>query len=144
MAGQRRSRLPWNRTGPASLRAATLPSIERPSECSRLPTPEPISILWSPLDKSDLRKPDVDGPTFMSYGSDVASSQKQVCVIVGATSKWQADGRNTKLALGREVDDSTFAPGVRWGIGGALAQKFAAEGFCVVLTTRVPSNALSL
>jgi NAD(P)-dependent dehydrogenase (short-subunit alcohol dehydrogenase family) len=80
----------------------------------------------------------------MSYGSAVASSKKHVCVIVGATSKWQADGRNTKLALGWEVDDSTFTPGVRWGIGGALAQKFAAEGFCVVLTTRVPSNALRL
>jgi NAD(P)-dependent dehydrogenase (short-subunit alcohol dehydrogenase family) len=80
----------------------------------------------------------------MSYGSVVASSKKQICVIVGATSKWQADGRNTKLALGREVDDSTFSPGVRWGIGGALAQRFAAEGFCVVLTTRVPSNALRL
>ena len=31
---------------------------------------------------------------------------KQVAVVVGATSKWQSDGRNTLLAHGRALDDS--------------------------------------
>ena len=64
------------------------------------------------------------------------SKGKKVAVVVGATSKWQADGRNTRLAHGKAVDDSDLPVGVRWGIGGAIAQKFAAEGFFVVLTTR--------
>jgi NAD(P)-dependent dehydrogenase (short-subunit alcohol dehydrogenase family) len=34
--------------------------------------------------------------------------------------------------------------GVRWGVGGAIAQKFAQEGFFVVLTTRTQSNASAL
>ncbi len=71
-------------------------------------------------------------------------SNKPVAVIVGATSKWQADGRNTKLAHGKPIDDSHIPIGARWGIGGAIAQKFAREGFFVVLTTRAKSNAASL
>jgi NAD(P)-dependent dehydrogenase (short-subunit alcohol dehydrogenase family) len=66
---------------------------------------------------------------------------KPVAVVVGATSKWQSDGRNTKLALGHEVDDSTLPVSARWGVGGAIAQKFAEEGFFVVLTTRTAANA---
>ncbi len=69
---------------------------------------------------------------------------KQVAVIVGATSKWQADGRNTRLAHGGDVDDSALPVGIRWGVGGAIAQKFAREGFHVVLTTRAESNAAAL
>ena len=61
---------------------------------------------------------------------------KQVAVVVGATSKWQSDGRNTLLAHGKTLDDSDLPVGVRWGVGGAIAQKFAQEGFFVVLTTR--------
>ena len=72
------------------------------------------------------------------------STRKQVAVIIGATSKWQADGRNTKLAHGKEIDDSHLPVGVRWGVGGAIAQKFAKEGFVVVLTTRRASNAAAL
>jgi NAD(P)-dependent dehydrogenase (short-subunit alcohol dehydrogenase family) len=71
-------------------------------------------------------------------------TSKQVAVIVGATSKWQSDGRNTKLAHGRAIDDSDLPIGIRWGIGGALALKFAKEGFFVVLTTRSPANAQAL
>jgi len=67
-----------------------------------------------------------------------------VAVVVGATSKWQADGRNTLLAHGVELDDSDLPVGIRWGIGGAVAQKFAAEGFLVVLTTRNAGNAAAL
>src|SRR5262245_46544116 len=69
---------------------------------------------------------------------------KQVAVVVGATSKWQADGRNTKLAHGKVLDDSHLPVGIRWGIGGAIAQKFAKEGFFVVLTTRTAANASAL
>ena len=39
---------------------------------------------------------------------------KQVCVVVGATSKWQSDGRNTLLAHGHAIDDSDVEVGVRW------------------------------
>jgi NAD(P)-dependent dehydrogenase (short-subunit alcohol dehydrogenase family) len=74
----------------------------------------------------------------------MGSTGKPVAVIVGATSKWQADGRNTKLAHGIELDDSDLPVGIRWGIGGAVAQKFAAEGFFVVLTTRAARNAAAL
>ncbi len=69
---------------------------------------------------------------------------KQVCVVVGATTKWQSDGRMTKLAHGKSLDDSDLPVGVRWGIGGAVAQKFAREGFLVVLTTRTSANASAL
>jgi NAD(P)-dependent dehydrogenase (short-subunit alcohol dehydrogenase family) len=72
------------------------------------------------------------------------SNRKQVAVIVGATSKWQSDGRNTKLAHGKVLDDSDMAVGARWGVGGAIAQKFASEGFFVVLTTRSSDNASAL
>jgi len=66
---------------------------------------------------------------------------RPVAVVIGATSKWQSDGRNTLLAHGRPLDDSVLPVGVRWGVGGAVAQKFAQEGFFVVLTTRTAANA---
>lgn len=69
---------------------------------------------------------------------------KPVAVVIGATSKWQSDGRNTRLAHGKALDDSDIPVGIRWGIGGAIAQKFAAEGFHVVLTTRSRTNAAAL
>jgi len=69
---------------------------------------------------------------------------KPVAVVVGATSKWQSDGRNTKLAHGKSLDDSDLPVGARYGIGGAIAQKFAQEGFFVVLTTRAETNASAL
>ena len=72
------------------------------------------------------------------------SQGKQVAVVVGATSKWQADGSNTLLVHGRSLDDSDLPVGVRWGVGGAVAQRFAAEGFLVVLTTRTAENAAGL
>jgi len=72
------------------------------------------------------------------------SKGKPVAVVIGATSKWQADGRNTRLIHGKAVDDSVLPVGVRWGVGGAIAQKFAAEGFLVVLTTRSAPNASGL
>src|SRR5260370_40741871 len=69
------------------------------------------------------------------------SKGKPVAVVVGATSKWQSDGRNTRPAHGRALDDSDLPVGIRWGIGGAIAQKFAREGFVGVLTTRSEANA---
>ena len=72
------------------------------------------------------------------------STRRPVAVVVGATSKWQSDGRNTQLIHGRELDDSDLPVGVRWGVGGAISQKFASEGFLVVLTTRNASNAAAL
>src|SRR5215216_6718983 len=69
---------------------------------------------------------------------------KQVAVVIGATSKWQAVGRNTILAHGHPVDDSDVEVGVRWGVGGAIAQKFAQEGFFTVVTTRSEANAAPL
>ena len=72
------------------------------------------------------------------------STRKPVAVVVGATSKWQSDGRNTHLIHGGDLDDSDLPVGVRWGVGGAISQKFAQEGFLTVLTTRNASNAAAL
>jgi NAD(P)-dependent dehydrogenase (short-subunit alcohol dehydrogenase family) len=72
------------------------------------------------------------------------STRRPVAVVVGATSKWQADGRNTRLAHGRALDDSAVPVGIRWGVGGAVAQKFAKEGFHTVVTTRSAGNAKAL
>jgi NAD(P)-dependent dehydrogenase (short-subunit alcohol dehydrogenase family) len=80
----------------------------------------------------------------MSQNRKTNSTDKQVAVVIGATSKWQADGRNTLLAHGRALDDHEVPIGARWGIGGAIAQKFAREGFFVVLTTRNRANAAPL
>src|SRR5215831_11430899 len=76
--------------------------------------------------------------------SAMDSTRKPVAVVVGATSEWQADGRNTQLAHGKVLDDSHLPVGIRWGVGGAIAQKFAKEGFLVVLTTRNAANAAAL
>jgi hypothetical protein len=46
---------------------------------------------------------------------------KPVAVVIGATSKWQSDGRNTRLAHGKALDDSNLPVGARWGVGGAIS-----------------------
>ncbi|WP_145206090.1 MULTISPECIES: SDR family oxidoreductase [Sphingobium] len=70
---------------------------------------------------------------------------KPLAVVIGATSKWQSDGPDTKRAHGADgVDDSDMPVGIRWGVGGAVAQKFAREGFFVVMTTRTAANAEGL
>jgi len=70
---------------------------------------------------------------------------KPVVVVVGATSKWQADGRNTRLVHGDvPVAEDAVPLSARWGVGGAVAQKFAAEGCFVVMTTRSRDNAAGL
>lgn len=80
----------------------------------------------------------------MSESSKANSAGRPVAVVIGATSKWQSNGRNTKMVHGGDLDDSHLPVGVRWGIGGAIAQKFAQEGFFTVLTTRAEANAQSL
>ena len=69
---------------------------------------------------------------------------KPVAVVVGATSKWQSNGKNTRLVHGDDIDDQDLPTGIRWGVGGAIAQKFAVEGFHVILTTRARVNAEAL
>jgi NAD(P)-dependent dehydrogenase (short-subunit alcohol dehydrogenase family) len=80
----------------------------------------------------------------MSPNGKTNSRGKQVAVVIGATSKWQSNGRNTVFVHGKALDDSGLPVGVRWGVGGAVAQKFAQEGFFVVLTTRDRANASAL
>ena len=46
-------------------------------------------------------------------------SSKPVAVVVGATSKWQADGRNTHLVHGGPVDDRDLPVGMRVGLFGS-------------------------
>jgi len=77
----------------------------------------------------------------MGVTASVNTKAKPVAVIVGATSKWQSDGRNTKLVHGRPVPNDQLPDSAKWGVGGALAQRFAKEGFFVVLTTRTAANA---
>ena len=67
-----------------------------------------------------------------------------VTVIVGATSKWQADGPNTVFVHGQTLSDDSLPTDSRWGLGGALALKFSRAGHFVVLTTRTIANANSL
>jgi NAD(P)-dependent dehydrogenase (short-subunit alcohol dehydrogenase family) len=67
-----------------------------------------------------------------------------VTVVVGATSKWQADGKNTLLVHGEALGDTVVPPESRWGLGGAISQRFAKEGHLVVLTTRILANASQL
>lgn len=69
---------------------------------------------------------------------------RKVAVVVGATSKWQSDGSNTRFAHDRALPEDEFPVEIRWGIGGAVALKFAREGYFVVLTTRSANNALGL
>ncbi|MDV7090788.1 SDR family NAD(P)-dependent oxidoreductase [Rhodococcus opacus] len=59
-------------------------------------------------------------------------------------SKLQTSGANTLLAHGGHVGGDELPRGSRWGVGGALAQKFAAEGHVVVSTTRRRENAAEL
>ena len=72
------------------------------------------------------------------------TENKPVAVVIGATSKRLSDGGNTRLVHGKDIDDSNLPVGIRCGVGGAIAQKFAQEGFYVVLTTRKQANASAL
>ena len=80
----------------------------------------------------------------MSQNLQSKFENKPVAVVIGATSKWQSNGRNTLLAHGKALNETDVPVGARWGVGGAIAQKFAREGFFVVLTTRSKANAAPL
>lgn len=67
-----------------------------------------------------------------------------IAVIVGATTKWRRDGHMTRLIHGGEIDDADIPEGIRFGVGGAIAQKYAAEGYRTILTTRETANAEGL
>jgi hypothetical protein len=64
----------------------------------------------------------------------MSSARQQVAVVVGATSKWQSDGRNTKLAHGKVLDDSEIPVGMRWGVGGAIYPRVMMRTLAQVLT----------
>lgn len=72
------------------------------------------------------------------------NSAGRVAVVIGATSKWQADGAFTRFFHGQELDDTHMPLEARWGIGGAVSQKFAREGYHVVVTSRNAQNAAGL
>ena len=61
----------------------------------------------------------------------MSPNRQPVAVVVGATSKWQADGRNTKLAHGKALDDRDL-PGQRLhGVhkkGGSLGVDWSSGG----------------
>lgn len=60
------------------------------------------------------------------YGDQLLfTMSEKVVIIVGAGSKWDKDGNETD-----------FPPSVRFGLGGALALRFAAKGYHVVLCGR--------
>src|ERR1700686_5506663 len=67
-----------------------------------------------------LRSRQRKGSSPMSQNRKANSNEKPVAVVIGATSKWQADGRNTQLAHGRTLDDGDLLVGARWGVGGAI------------------------
>ena len=67
-----------------------------------------------------------------------------VAMVIGATSKWQSGGANTLLVHGRALPDDELPPSAKWGVGGAVALKFASQGFRTVVTTRTAANAKGL
>ena len=71
-------------------------------------------------------------------------ARKPIALVIGATTKWQAKGANTRLLHGGAVNDSDVPLSARWGAGGAIAQKFAQEGCFVIMTTRNAANAEGL
>src|SRR5262249_848950 len=103
-----------------------------------------IRVAWTAWPMPALQSGPCAQSTSEGKESTMDATRQPVAVVVGATSKWQADGRNTKLAHGKVLDDSDLPVGIRWGVGGAIAQKFAQEGFFVVLTTRQAANAAAL
>ena len=59
----------------------------------------------------------------MSQKERANSKNKQVAVVIGATSKWQSDGRNTLLVHGRALEDTELAVGAANAIGAARVRR---------------------
>src|SRR5258706_9834356 len=64
-----------------------------------------------------------------------------VALVIGATTKWTSEGESTLHSHGAAVDDADLPATVRWGMGGAIALKFAQEGYFTVMTSRRRANA---
>ena len=69
---------------------------------------------------------------------------KPVAVVIGATSKWQAEGRNTLLAHGQAVDDSDVGSACAGASAARSRRNSRKEGFFTVVTTRSAANAAGL
>jgi NAD(P)-dependent dehydrogenase (short-subunit alcohol dehydrogenase family) len=97
----------------------------------------PLELISVGLDR--IRPSDFERNTLLKNDTDEVQGPP-ITVIVGATSKWRADGNNTILVNGHTLPEGDLPAGARWGLGGALALKFATEGHCVVLTSRSPQS----
>ena len=64
--------------------------------------------------------------------------------MIGATSKWQSDGRNTLLAHGQPVDDSDCRSACAGASAAPSRRNSRKEGFFTVVTTRNEANAARL
>src|SRR5262249_12301766 len=89
------------------------------------------------------RRQDGKGPRVTQPASKNAKGQP-VAVVIGATSKWQADWRDARPAHGKPPAASPCRGGAGGGVGGAFAKKFPKEVFFTVLTTRTAANAAAL
>lgn len=67
-----------------------------------------------------------------------------LCVVVGASSKWQAGGSSTLKTHGGPQPDDELPDEAKWGVGGAISLRFAAGGFTVALLSRDPRNVQAL
>lgn len=63
-----------------------------------------------------------------------------ICVVVGATSKWQADGSSTVKERKGQVSDENVPLEARWGAGGAISMRFAEGGCSMALFSRKLEN----
>jgi hypothetical protein len=64
-------------------------------------------------------------------GNDRANANgREVVVVIGATSKWQADGPNTRLIHGGAVvDDADVPVSARWGASAMIDPARIADAF---------------
>ena len=69
---------------------------------------------------------------------------KKVCCLIGASSKWMPTGVSAMNENGGKAITEEFNEEVRWGVGGALGLKFAAEGCLVALFSRKIANVQNL
>jgi NAD(P)-dependent dehydrogenase (short-subunit alcohol dehydrogenase family) len=80
-----------------------------------------------------------------AFSSENRVKMPGVCVVVGASSKWQADGSSTAAEHdGQAVDMHSVPLGARFGIGGGIARRFALEGFTMALLSRNVDNVAAL
>eukprot|EP00935_MAST-01C_sp_MAST-1C-sp1_P000239 g239.t1 len=75
-------------------------------------------------------------------------SKKPVCVVVGASSKWQKEGfLAVKNNDGNNLGDdyiAQFDDNLKWGVGGAICLRFAREGYAIAMLGRNVDNLVEL